>query len=133
MKNYEKLKATLQKSYYGKANLCYDENGVTLFSYDTAVAWIDSNGIFHRLWNGYSRTTAKHINDFRLLYGLPTISKKEWEALPALHNDPVYNVYISTGWTTHKCPAQLTRDECETTIDKIQRNDPRGRLVCWYE
>ena len=130
---YERLTATLQKSYYGKATLCHSPDGVTLFSYNTPVAWIDTAGVFHRLWSGHSRTTAKHVNDFRLAYGLPTISKKEWEALPALHDDPVYNVYISTGWTTHKCPAQLTASECEETIHKIRRNDPHGRLMVWYD
>lgn len=130
---YERLKATLQKSYYGKATMCKSNDGTTLYSYNTPVAWIDNNGTFHRIWSGYSRTTAKHINDFRLLHGLPTISKKEWDALPCSSEENVYNVYISTGWMTHKCPARLTRAECEETIYKIQRNDPHGRLVCWYE
>lgn len=134
MAKYERLKATLQKSYYGKATLCRSNDGsVTLFSYQTDVAMIDGNGTFHRLWNGYSRTTAKHVNDFRIMHGLPTLSKKEWDALPVRgrNADPVYNVYVSTGFTTHKCPALLTRAEAEAEAERLQRARPH--CIVWYE
>lgn len=57
------------------------DNGVFLQSYDTIVAFIDNNGNFNKLWDGYSTTTAKHIHTFRLLYNLPGICKKEWKKL----------------------------------------------------
>ena len=49
-----------------------------LISYWTIVAYEDSEGKFHRLWDGYSQTTVKnHV----AIFG-HNFSKKEWEALP---------------------------------------------------
>ena len=80
------LPATHQKSFYGKAHVIVsDDNKLYLQSYDTIVARIDRNG-FHRLWNGWSATTAKHINAFLTRYAgmvqMWKLSKAEWEALP---------------------------------------------------
>ena len=133
MKNEKNLTATLQKSYYGKAKTRIENGGTVLKSYNTDVAMIDGNGNFYRLWNGYSRTTANHVNDFRMAHGLPKISKKEWDSLPCENAERVYNVYMSTGFTAHKCPAQLTREEAEREVERIQNNDTRGRLCVWYE
>lgn len=85
-----KLEATTQKSYYGKAvvikdgDINLDPSAVArLRSYDTIVCeYNPKTGEFTRLWGGYSRTTANHINDFRRLYGLPALNKKAWESLP---------------------------------------------------
>ena len=55
---------------------------VYLISYNTAVAKLDTNGRFIKLWHGYSATTAKHINAFRSRYGLPVMGKHEWILLP---------------------------------------------------
>ena len=76
------LPATRQKSYYGKAKVIEDGAEKSLKSYETSVCKIDESGDFKRLWGGYSRTTINHVNDFRRLFGLPALSKKEWEALP---------------------------------------------------
>lgn len=76
------LSATRQKSYYGKAKVIEDNGEMLLKSYETIVCKIDKNGDFKRLWGGYSRTTMNHVNDFRRGFGLPALSKKEWEALP---------------------------------------------------
>ncbi len=82
MKN--ELKATTQKSYYGKASVIEGNDGMKyLKSYDTIVCAYDYNtGEFTRMWGGYSRTTMNHVNDFLRLFNLPTLSKKEWEAIP---------------------------------------------------
>ena len=48
-----------------------------LRSYETDVAQI-CNGVFKKLWFGYSRTTLKHINIFRGYFYLEPISKKDW-------------------------------------------------------
>ena len=71
-----------RKSFYGK---CYvieytTKNTYVLYSYNTLVAWYDENG-FHRKWSGYSRTTSRHVDAFRLFLGLPKLGKKEWESL----------------------------------------------------
>ena len=77
------LRATTQRSYYGKAKVLTHEDGtLELQSYETIVCKVTPNGEFIRMWGGYSRTTANHINDFRKLCGLPALNKKAWEALP---------------------------------------------------
>lgn len=77
------LKATRQKSYYGKAAVIDTDGKKSLRSYETIVCAFDpETGNFTRLWGGWSRTTSNHVNDFRRLFGLPALSKKEWESLP---------------------------------------------------
>ena len=53
------------------------ETGAKLKSYYTIVCEI-RNGEFIRLWDGYSKTTAKHIDAFRMYYGFKALSKREW-------------------------------------------------------
>ena len=52
--------------------------GIILTSYYTDVCYIDNNGIFHKIWHGYSKTTLKHINIFRELWSMNSMNKKEW-------------------------------------------------------
>lgn len=80
------LKATTQKSYYGKAHYYEYENAVFLRSYDTTVCRI-IDGKFERLWSGFSKTTLNHINDFRKLYNFPPLRKADWLALPCDYSD----------------------------------------------
>ena len=97
----EKLNATTQKSYYGKAHVITHEDGTKeLKSYSTIVCKVTPCGEFVRMWGGYSRTTANHVNDFRALFGLPALSKKEWKALPC-GNGERYKVMYSNGFVTH--------------------------------
>lgn len=93
------LPATLQKSYYGKAVVWEpDAESKILRSYDTFVCGI-KGGKFVRLWNGYSKTTMNHINDFRNLFGMNPISKKEWENIPCANgHDERYKVEFSNGF-----------------------------------
>lgn len=72
-----------QKSFYGKAHVIIDPttNDAYLQSYSTIVAKI-SHGRFYHLWDYYSDTTMKHINEFRLENNFNAISKREWFALP---------------------------------------------------
>ncbi len=69
------------KSYYGKAKVIGNGGTVSLKSYDTIVCSI-TGGNFSRHWCGWSATTARHINSFRIAYGLAPISKAEWCKLP---------------------------------------------------
>lgn len=74
-------------TYYGKARIVHIESKTgrvyeILISYNTAVCMIDSKGHFVRLWNGYSATTAKHIDTFRNRYGMVGIGKGHWLELP---------------------------------------------------
>ena len=75
------------KRFYGKARIVHIESKTgrvyeILISYNTAVAMIDAAGRFIRLWNGYSSTTAKHIDAFRRRCGLHGVNKANWLALP---------------------------------------------------
>jgi hypothetical protein len=76
-----------EKSFYKKAKVYRDNNGtIYLESYNTIVAEIKdeiiepdvSNRVKVNGW--YSRTTARHINDFLYQHGFKTMSKKEMES-----------------------------------------------------
>lgn len=76
----EELKATTQKSYYKKAYVLKDGENLYLRSYNTIVCGI-VNGKFIRYWDGYSSTTMKHVNDFRVQHELNRLSKKDWDEI----------------------------------------------------
>lgn len=78
---HEELKATTQKSYYKKAYVLKDGNNLFLRSYNTIVCGI-VNGKFLRYWDGYSSTTMKHVNDFRVQNGLTSLRKRDWDEIP---------------------------------------------------
>lgn len=65
-----------QKSYYGKAIVWVHRQEYTLRSYATDVATFSYGGGFHLICgeDDLSRTTMKHINSFRVLFDLPTIT-----------------------------------------------------------
>lgn len=68
------------KSFYGKALVIEcKQKGIFLQSYDTIVCGIDKNNQFIKLWDGYSVTTMRHVNSFRLFNNLPAMNKKEWD------------------------------------------------------
>lgn len=62
-----------RKSFYGKAKVIYDRDNdyIILRSYDTDVCRIENYAHgwkFRRLWNGYSATTMRHVNEFLWQY-----------------------------------------------------------------
>ena len=64
VKSWE-LKATSQKSFYGKAIVQVDDNGnETLYSYNTPIIKKYVNGTYEKLWDGWTATTGKHIRSF---------------------------------------------------------------------
>lgn len=76
-----------QTSFRGKATVEVGPKGdLQLRSYGKPVAWIDARGRFHRLWDGWSSTTNRHVHEFLLQYaegGLPenvgtSIRKADW-------------------------------------------------------
>lgn len=70
-----------RKSLYGKAKAIEYPNGtIELMSYNTIVGRLH-NGIFERLWSGYSATTMRHVNAFLSYYGLNGGNKKWWDSL----------------------------------------------------
>lgn len=70
-----------EKSFYGKANVEEHDGVKDLISYTTTVCRIDRKGEFHRLWGGYSATTMRHINSFRIMNGMNAIGKSEWDGM----------------------------------------------------
>lgn len=79
-----------RKSYYGKAVVIIDSAArtETLVSYDTPVARIEADGSFTRLWDGWTATTARHVNSFRETNDMSRLSKAEWNALPVVPRKP---------------------------------------------
>ena len=72
-----------QKSFYNKAVLIETGDGEKMLqSYNTIVCKVTKDGDFVKTWGGYSATTARHVQAFRLYCGLPGINKKAWDALP---------------------------------------------------
>lgn len=66
-----------QKSFHGKATVIVrPDGGATLVSYRTAVMHRDPDGSYHRLWDGWSATTGRHIKAFSGL------NKAQYTALP---------------------------------------------------
>lgn len=112
---------TRQKSYYGKAKVIEGGGVYSLQSYETIVCRFDVNGGFVRLWGGWSATTAKHVNDFRNLFGLPALSKREWEALPVENGSGErYKVEFSNGFTSWIA---------STTFDSYDSADAFGESI----
>lgn len=63
-----------------KAVQITDSDGsITLYSYDTPVARIDNDHHLHKLWNGWSATTWRHIRAFCDYNGITTPTAKEWK------------------------------------------------------
>lgn len=123
-----KLEATTQKSYYGKATVIKDGDinldpmaRASLKSYDTIVCEYDPRtGEFSRLWGGYSRTTANHINDFRRMYGLAPLNKKAWESLPVKGDSGErYKLSFYNGFTTWA--AGVVFDSYEATEEYAEK------------
>ena len=72
-KRIEDLEPTTQKSFYGKAQIHYDEVGsASLYSYGTFIAKVVDGSVveFSKDENHYTRTTMKHLNDFLDKLGL---------------------------------------------------------------
>ena len=64
------------EDFGGRALIIPTETGAILQSYYTKVAEI-RDGKFIKLWDGYSKTTHKHIDAFRHYYGLSYVTKRE--------------------------------------------------------
>ena len=72
-----------RKSFYGKAYVIETDNGEKILqSYETEVCMIDASGTFARMWNGYSATTMRHVNNFLALFDIDGGGKKWWDEQP---------------------------------------------------
>lgn len=77
------------KSFYGKARVKEANGKKSLFSYDTEVCCIDAKGNFHRMWNDYSITTLRHVNEFLRQNERGKISPKYWRSLKVEPNEGI--------------------------------------------
>ena len=75
---YELIPTNGRKSFYGKAIVTESNGEKVLTSYETEVAKIDNKGRFIKLYGGYSATTMNHINAFRIMNELESITKNQW-------------------------------------------------------
>jgi hypothetical protein len=69
-----------QKSFYKKARVIQNNNGIHLTSYNTVVAVIDTSLDRDKaltVFGTYSSTTLKHIKDFMYQYGYSVPCKKD--------------------------------------------------------
>ena len=115
----KELKATTQKSYYGKAIVIEDKFGnKRLKSYKTIVAEITRKGKFKRLWEGYSQTTMNHINEFRKENGLEKINAKEWK-----------NMQVEKGDEKRKRWVYVLRDTKKKTNEIFEMEQKRNALT----
>ena len=80
-KTVDELSREYQKIFYKKAALIENKRRVFLQSYDTIVACVDKGKLL-KLWDGYSVTTARHIDAFCYSFGIKYVSKKEWGNMP---------------------------------------------------
>ena len=80
---------TAQKSFYGKAKVvvteCSNDVFYALYSYDTLVLSVDVNvsGLIcaRKLWDGYSATTLRHVNELLMQLDFPKLSARAWRAM----------------------------------------------------
>ena len=72
------------KSFYGRAKVIEAGENKLLRSYETIVAYLDKTKKLHRTWEGWSATTARHVDAF----AGRGIRKAEWEKMPV---EPVPN------------------------------------------
>ena len=72
------------KSFYKKAFVrdlsTPDAEKVLLYSYNTPVCAV-VNGLFRRIWGGWSATTSRHVHAFCIMMGIPPIGKQTWDNL----------------------------------------------------
>lgn len=80
---------TNQKSFYGKAKVVATKDGddmcCALYSYSTLVVslyvGLDGTPYVKKLWNGYSATTMRHINELLMQHDFPKLSARVWCAM----------------------------------------------------
>ena len=65
MKIYDLKPTNVQKSFYGKATVCVEDDGTeTLYSYNTPIIKRTVAGELVRMWDGWSATTGRHVAAF---------------------------------------------------------------------
>ena len=77
------MKRFLLENCNGKAAVQeYDDGSAELFSYETKVATYMWGRMYRMEGQPQSVTTARHMREFAMLYGLPRMTKAELLKLP---------------------------------------------------
>lgn len=70
------------KSFYGKAHILDCGDKFVLRSYETNVAYVDKeNKTLHRLWDDWSATTGRHVDEFSHQFAHHWCGKKDWDQM----------------------------------------------------
>lgn len=79
IKNANKVgNAKVLKNSNNRAIVIENSTYIFLQSYDTPILRVDKRThTIKKLWNGYSHTTIKHVNEFMYKYGIQ-FNKKDW-------------------------------------------------------
>lgn len=127
MKTELSPKYSNQVSFYKKAYVIENGDYYELQSYNTIVLKMHKyTKKLIPLWDGYSRTTMTHINEFLMQNGLPTMSKKEW--LSQFENNIKYQVFGTNGFCRYKSPSLFaSENEAQNFIDMYL-----GKNNFWY-
>ena len=133
--NTKNLQATLQNSYYGKAKIIEDGDIIYLKSYDTIVCSYNTKiKTFTKLWGGYSRTTAKHIEDFIKQYNINfNFNKKNWLAYNDESKKQKYYIEYTNGFFNANTKKTLIFDNYEDAEKYAEKLQAGGRLWAFVE
>lgn len=103
-------------SFYGKARVITCKDGsVYLRSYDTIVGKI-KDGRFHRLWDGYSATTIRHVNAFIAFHGIQGGGKAWWESMSVENVEKDEN-FMEEKFYCENCGEEINEDKIKTGSD----------------
>ncbi|MBP3631239.1 MAG: hypothetical protein J6J23_07140 [Clostridia bacterium] len=137
--NYLQPYNTSNKSYYKKAQVHYDNNTNTfsLQSYSTIVAtYNDTTKTLTKCWNGYSRTTMKHIIDFVRQYtNIPTsttLNKKWWDNLTPNNTTQEKYKVIANHAFGHTYTPTTTFDNYDTAQEFADTLNARSNGLWYY-
>ena len=76
------------KSFYNKAHVIINDDGSKILqSYETDVIRKNADGTFSRLWDDWSATTGRHINEFFLQECGRTCNKAEWQKMEVVTDE----------------------------------------------
>lgn len=74
------------KSFYNKARvIIYDDGTKVLQSYEMDVIRKNADGTFSRLWDDWSATTGRHINEFMKQETGHGLNKAEWQKMEVVN------------------------------------------------
>lgn len=130
MMTTEALKATNQKSFYGKAKILHNGHKHYLKSYNTIMlCYNDITKDLFKIDGTYSVTTLNHINAFCSHFGISGFNKKQWLNFdsPSI----VQPIYYSNGFFEAKTTALYSNNVIDEVVSNIEEKS-NYRVYAWY-